>query len=588
MEETMIIEYNTDSYAGTFDRLKSILRRLESDTGKISNRRVSISPEAAESFVRGVFSNLYERLVDELSSAAISRMNSSGRWDKITASELICEVMTDNSVRRGALSSIGRIERRNQIKKYIDSGTIQFAILLLPFRTASPIKNRGTLPDLGEVYTLVLLAALARASEVAQEKIRATCERILMEICSTGLDSIVVRTPGLSNFDRNRLTDSVLDAARVSCPIKSSYAARRKALVRAVRELREISVVNYELLGDLLDRLSAANISLDTCWTFLAAKIVRVQVLGVQDAGRYPCFSTTSMTTIAKYRKLLLDFVSFLQLPKENFRLVAYEEIADRMQSEDRYTQNEFYEARLKQLRLEIDACLKKLYIAGSREDFHRILSESTTTPQLSTLFEAILFSIVHPTLNTGNEFTSENIRHYVVMMSNIYEAASNEASEIIRRRIIFSSLNGAAEYCAAYESNTGSKNPSGFDDVAVIAPDALRMSIHRKQESIGHFSVSVSPSHGRTPWHGTVAFHRQSSANTIGISVDLAVDLEADGYYAVHIDEAAKASASGWTEGYINEKQAIFYMCPSFFENSQDTSDKIARLASMQLRAYS
>jgi len=46
-------------------------------------------------------------------------------------------------------------------------------------------------------------------------------------------------------------------------------------------------------------------------------------------------------------------------------------------------------------------------------------------------------------------------------------------------------------------------ENAPGFDDVRSLFPETQRMSIHRKDERYGHFSVQISPSSSRVPWHG-------------------------------------------------------------------------------------
>lgn len=138
------------------------------------------------------------------------------------------------------------------------------------------------------------------------------------------------------------------------------------------------------------------------------------------------------------------------------------------------------------------------LYQAEGRGAFLTTLREQD--PRLQQLFEPLLFALPYPLLETyAREQSLEYGEFYCQFMNNIY-TPQKEDVELLRRVILNQVLHAVARYVAAYESNTADKNTTGFDDVRSLFPETLRMSIHRKDEKHGHYSVQISPSSSRVP----------------------------------------------------------------------------------------
>ncbi|MVT05858.1 L-tyrosine/L-tryptophan isonitrile synthase family protein [Raoultella sp. 10-1] len=115
--------------------------------------------------------------------------------------------------------------------------------------------------------------------------------------------------------------------------------------------------------------------------------------------------------------------------------------------------------------------------------------------------------------------------------MNNIY-TPQKEDGELLRRVILNQVLQAVARYVAAYESNTAGKNTTGFDDVCSLLPETLRMSIHRKDEKHGHYSVQISPSSSRVPWHGVAVL--EPTQNGFLLDVRLEREVRIAGYTGV------------------------------------------------------
>ncbi len=101
----------------------------------------------------------------ELAAHAEVRARSVERWGAQagTPSAMVVEVLTDRVIKRGRLSEEGRRSRRVRVEQELDRGRLRVALLLLPRRARSPVKNRGVSPDLGEVSALVRMAEVGLA-----------------------------------------------------------------------------------------------------------------------------------------------------------------------------------------------------------------------------------------------------------------------------------------------------------------------------------------------------------------------------------------------------------------------------------------
>ncbi|MFD1883376.1 hypothetical protein [Paracoccus pacificus] len=170
-QEFQQIEYNTEVLGNTFQRIASINSQLVRCISK--PEPLEVDGSKLETSLLRMVRQFEASLASRLAEKAIKRLFIAGRWENKGPAELICEVVTDKTIRKGCLSTNGRKDRARKIAEMIrENGRVDFAILLLPFRTATPIKNKGMLPDLGEFYTLATLRAIAKACNTSQAKMR--------------------------------------------------------------------------------------------------------------------------------------------------------------------------------------------------------------------------------------------------------------------------------------------------------------------------------------------------------------------------------------------------------------------------------
>lgn len=123
------------------------------------------------------------------------------------------------------------------------------------------------------------------------------------------------------------------------------------------------------------------------------------------------------------------------------------------------------------------------------------------------------------------------------------------EGDEVARQKLLWEALVNACEYVAAYRSRSSANNKYGLDDVAAVAPSALRMSIHNKSKDNGQqFPIQVGWNPHRTPWHGTAELRYKKSENAAVINVRLAAEL-----WHTHVGVVPSGKAEAKTEFKTN-----------------------------------
>ncbi|MGY3133743.1 hypothetical protein ACVWZM_004425 [Bradyrhizobium sp. USDA 4501] len=554
------IEYNTDALGSTFERLTRIDALARRGDSNAESLKID-----AKMFERSIIRSLQDfgdRLVTNLSSKAVNRVLRNDRLGEIGPAALICEVMTEKSIRKGFISEAGRYERSCQISHAIkQSGEVEFAILLLPFRTSTPLKNRGTLPDMGEFYTLISLYSLSRACHVAQKKMATLIEDVAKRV-GDGARKCAQPTATDEKCGIKHLFEAAIQECEKRIKNPTECAATRKLLRKGAANPPRLQVNDKPTFVRLLVELAASSIPIRSWFAFKDAPIVPVRILACRDAGRYPCFDTVSLEQIANYRAVLSDAVEAFSIDQRFFRLIDYAEIKKSVQGTPGHKQAMHYFAKRKAGFLsDVERILPTIWSTRGRDEMRKELSEIDPEGVLTPLFEPILFSLEHSCVSDIARQTGlSEQRLYVQAMQTIYLPQDDEKVERLRRQLIDASLRGAALYCAAYEANTGSKNPVGFDDVAAVFPNALRMSIHQKPESVGHFTVHVSPTRNRTPWHGTASLTSGRTPDEICIGIDLAEHLESTGARSVVVC----GNEDGLLARHIRAKQPVVYLSPT------------------------
>ncbi|ACL62907.1 L-tyrosine/L-tryptophan isonitrile synthase family protein [Methylobacterium nodulans] len=568
-------EYNTDSGSGTYDRLRQIARHRTASSKRATVEPLSIPQRDLTNLIFDLFRGFRSNAFIGLSERATRRIQKPGRWKEVSCSSLICEIVTDKLVRKGPLSDNGRLARCEQIQRAVERGSVRFAILLLPFRTPSPLKHRVGLPDLGEIYTLVLLESIAKACEHAQESMIAKARVVATSLSSAQLDSYGPREASFSPTNVN--CDEIMAQAFAIVEAQSlsrAEAAKRKRCIReSLFNRKAHKIRDARSFAELLAALSKWSLSLEAFAAFRNGEVVPVSILAIQDAERYPCYSDLSHAVVAEYRSFLMKMTDLLDIERRHLDLVAYRDVAERTDETAQRRRDAFYENRLQALRAPIAAGLSRLLLCCGKEKFTQCLREVDADGIVGPLFEPLLLSVQHPRLaECALKWDREYEEVFFQCMTNIYDPSEDAELEQLRQHLIQRTLEAACQYCAAYEANTGLKNGDRFDDVSIRFPNTLRMSIHSKSESMGQFSISVSPTKTRTPWHGTAALSGSSDGAPIVLSIDLAGGLEATGKYAAVVVEAEDGSQrSGPFEGHAYCGQPIFYLSADLLSTDRE-----------------
>lgn len=443
--------------------------------------------------------------------------------------EIITEVMTSRLIRRGTLSTKARAQRVEDIQTD-SSGRVTFSILLLPFRTPSPLKHDSLLPDLGEYFTLSILYALADSCRQVQLSLFNLAHSISDALKAQGNDArSLLRQVGEPSSGRRGET-----MARIEEALKHRYSGkeyiRRRKFIRSI--LQNDTCLSYECpehLSSFLLLLSDSEMTPVQFRHWIQADITPVHIYAIQDEYRYPCFDMLERKMIRDYRTDLLAFMNTVNMDSHLLSLIRYEDIQNNLSWKTRYFNDLEYSAKLSTLM----ACISEyegLYEAEGRAAFLTTLRE--LDPRLQQLFEPLLFALPYPLLETyAREQSLDYDEFYCQFMKNIY-TPRKEDDELLRRVILNQVLQAVARYVAAYESNTAGKNTTGFDDVRSLFPDTLRMSIHRKDEKHGHYSVQISPSSSRVPWHGVAVL--EPTQNGFLLDIRLEREVRAAGYTGV------------------------------------------------------
>ncbi|WGS19316.1 MULTISPECIES: L-tyrosine/L-tryptophan isonitrile synthase family protein [unclassified Bradyrhizobium] len=572
------IEYNTDALGGTFERLT----RIEALGGSEDSNAESVKIDA-KVFERTMIRSLQragDQLVTNLSSKAVNRVLRNERLGEIGPAALISEVVTEKSIRKGFISEAGRYERCCQISHAIkQNGEVEFAILLLPFRTSTPLKNRGTLPDMGEFYTLILLYSLSRACHVAQMKMAKLIEDVAKRV-GDGARECAQSTAADETCGIKHLLKAAIQECEKLIKNPKECAATRKLLRKAAANPPGLQVNHEPTFVRLLVELAVSSIPIRSWFSFKDAPVIPVRILACRDAGRYPCFDTVSLEQIAAYRAVLSDALEAFSVDQRFFRLVDYAEIKKSVQDTSGHKEAMRYYAKRKAAFLsDVERILPAIWSARGRDEMHKELSEIDPEGVLRPLFEPILFSLEHSCISDAARQTGlDEKRLYVEAMQTIYLPQDDEKLERLRRQLIEESLRGAILYCSAYEANTGSKNPVGFDDVAAVFPNALRMSIHQKPESSGHFTIHVSPTRKRTPWHGTATLTTGRTPDEICIAIDLAEYLELTGARGVVV----YGNEGGLLARHIRARQPVVYLSPTISASDAQALVELLESASL------
>lgn len=516
-------EYHTDETASTFAILQTLPEHIPSKENHI------VPGEIIEEWISNKYGALIKQLTDRISNNALRNLSRAGQDYPCDFREIITEVMTSRLIRRGTLSAEARTQRVADIQTD-SAGRVTFSILLLPFRTPSPLKHDSLLPDLGEYYTLSLLYALAASCRQVQLSLFNLAHSVSETLKAQGTDPWTLLRQAGERTSGKRGEAMTLIEEDLRLKFFGKEYIRRRKFIRSI--LQNDTCLNYaypEHLSSFLLLLSDAEMSPVQFRHWIQADITPVHIYAIQDEYRYPCFDMLDRKMIRDYRDDLLAFMDTVNMDNQLLSLIRYEDIQNNLSWKTRYFNDLEYTTKLNALM----ACVSDsegLYQAEGRGAFLTTLREQD--PRLQQLFEPLLFALPYPLLETyAREQSLEYGEFYCQFMNNIY-TPQKEDVELLRRVILNQVLHAVARYVAAYESNTAGKNTTGFDDVRSLFPETLRMSIHRKDEKHGHYSVQISPSSSRVPWHGVAVL--EPTQNGFLLDVRLEREVRAAGYTGV------------------------------------------------------
>lgn len=516
-------EYHTDETASTFGILQTLPEHIPSKENHI------VPGEIIEEWISNKYGALIKQLTDRISNNALRNLLRTGQDNPCDFREIITEVMTSRLIRRGTLSAEARAQRVADIQTD-SAGRVTFSILLLPFRTPSPLKHDSLLPDLGEYYTLSVLYALAASCRQVQLSLFNMAHSVSETLKAQGTDPWTLLRQAGERTSGKRGEAMTLIEEDLRLKFFGKEYIRRRKFIRSI--LQNDTCLNYEYpehLSSFLLLLSDAEMSPVQFRHWIQADITPVHIYAIQDEYRYPCFDMLDRKMIRDYRDDLLAFMDTVNMDNQLLSLIRYEDIQNNLSWKTRYFNDLEYTTKLNALM----ACVSDsegLYQAEGRGAFLTTLREQD--PRLQQLFEPLLFALPYPLLETyAREQSLEYGEFYCQFMNNIY-TPQKEDVELLRRVILNQVLHAVARYVAAYESNTAGKNTTGFDDVRSPFPETLRMSIHRKDEKHGHYSVQISPSSSRVPWHGVAVL--EPTQNGFLLDVRLEREVRAAGYTGV------------------------------------------------------
>ncbi|HCT8865992.1 TPA: L-tyrosine/L-tryptophan isonitrile synthase family protein [Klebsiella variicola] len=516
-------EYHTDETASTFGILQTLPEHIPSKENHI------VPGEIIEEWISNKYGALIKQLTDRISNNALRNLLRTGQDNPCDFREIITEVMTSRLIRRGTLSAEARAQRVADIQTD-SAGRVTFSILLLPFRTPSPLKHDSLLPDLGEYYTLSVLYALAASCRQVQLSLFNMAHSVSETLKAQGTDPWTLLRQAGERTSGKRGEAMTLIEEDLRLKFFGKEYIRRRKFIRSI--LQNDTCLNYEYpehLSSFLLLLSDAEMSPVQFRHWIQADITPVHIYAIQDEYRYPCFDMLDRKMIRDYRDDLLAFMDTVNMDNQLLSLIRYEDIQNNLSWKTRYFNDLEYTTKLNALM----ACVSDsegLYQAEGRGAFLTTLREQD--PRLQQLFEPLLFALPYPLLETyAREQSLEYGEFYCQFMNNIY-TPQKEDVELLRRVILNQVLHAVARYVAAYESNTAGKNTTGFDDVRSLFPETLRMSIHRKDEKHGHYSVQISPSSSRVPWHGVAVL--EPTQNGFLLDVRLEREVRAAGYTGV------------------------------------------------------
>jgi len=539
-----------------------------------------------------------ERVAEGLASRALRRAIDVTRWSgPPILSRVFVEVLLDKKIRRGPLPSLKmRQERIHTIQASLSAtDALRMALLIFPVRDRHPAKNDGQLPDLGETCTLLRLWAICRAMELAQTaflKERSTLLARAMHLTiSTAehaqqvLEAILLPYTGQDIDISGEVVMRLAEAKVTGRPQRHTISARLQLLAQ---ELDHFAVRDQEGAARLL--LCLAQVDKSLAWLIEGLKSCKdlpVQLFAVCDARRYTCFDTDPEDDITDYADALKEIARHLGLT-DLITLVSVEQLqehcADARLATFLTNRAAIYEEKMG-LYSPYERAREALLAITGRDAFLRAVDALDREGKVVHLVEPILHGRYHPRLVAyTQEYTDMPREVQAAFLSGIYDKQGDHTLEVLRQEVLWSAVRGAIQYIASYECNTKTMNRLGLDDLGLLIPGVVRLSIHTKPESEGQFPIYVGPSVHRTPWHGTASVRPRGQSFVL--ETKLSLELKRESYVPLFIclSACSEQHASHLTK-MAQRNQPLLWLYPGTDlirgdkDDDQDLASKLACL---------
>lgn len=363
-------------------------------------------------------------------------------------------------------------------------------------------------------------------------------------------------------------------AARQQC-LKEIEAALEKPgpLTLAVLTFPFRDMHPFKTVGQLPDAGELeALVRLWTIGKAISCLGLQCKVIALRDGVRYPSGWHYSLEGKQAYGDSLRDIVDALSLGD----CLEVRDVDDRSEHETEAAYDarmrghqEAYESELKVLLALFETSSSKLFSAASEDEFRMHFLEMPRGQEMLPMFYAMLHGLPACATPQAGEFQGVSERQdLMARIVGVFSPSAEQSEETSRQELMWQTLVNASMYVSAYKSRSAANNPSGLDDVAAAAPNALRLSIHNKSKDNGQqFPIKVGYNSHRTPWHGSAELRFSGHEKAVIFDVKMAAEMWS-AHVAVlpstNIDVATKSKHAVAWERYCarlrDAKQPLFF----------------------------
>ncbi|UJR17224.1 hypothetical protein I4U23_004119 [Adineta vaga] len=486
--------------------------------------------EISSDFVRNI---IYPKMKQEAEILAEKLAKNASmqkdRWRSYSCTTLIhqiMEILFNKCIRRGSVpTNKNDLSIREQLIKdaLLSNHGLRFSILMLPNRDLNKAKNDGYLPDLGETIVLLQLWSIIKAMLLVTEKYSHLLITIFNKI-NPSVRTIVDIQDNIKHMIKPKIHDN---------NNRSEYLNNGSRMDRLRDELnRNYDIINNEKAELLIRELARCNRTflwfLQSIEEVFQIQTKSIRLFVVQDAHRYPCFDTDSKEHIEAYSTYLKQIALELNI-HEHIILTSHANL-EREYSYQQNLQmfiqlrNEIYCENFEKYSFPFYQRKTDLFACKTRESFLNLIDQLSLNKNISQLIEPILHGRNHPELINAQLSVSDEL----LLLAQIYQPQTNsQKRELLRQDLLFSSLINAIKYSCAYESQTATKNKYQLDDIQLLLPDTVRLSIHNKPSNCGQFLIKCGPNLHRQPWHGTAGLRLRSNKSSHFMTYEIRLSFE-------------------------------------------------------------